>query len=181
MMQLSRIGIGLVLGTLLTGNVWAQKVTTDYDKGVDFSKYKTYMWIKEPKTTNPLVQQRILDDVNAALSGKGLKAVSSDADLAVAAHASTKQEQTLETFYDGFGGGWRWRGGGFGTATTSVQPYQVGTLVVDLFDARTKDALWRAASTKTLSDNPKKNAESLNKAVTKMFKDFPPSSRTRPD
>jgi hypothetical protein len=30
----------------------------------------------------------------------------------------------------------------------------VGTLVVDLFDAATKDAVWRGMATKTLSDRP---------------------------
>ena len=134
------------------------------------------MWIKEPKPTNPLMRQRIIDDVNTALASKGLTLVTADADVAVAAHAATQQERTLNTFYDGFGGGWRWRGG-FGSATTTVNFYEVGTLVVDLFDAKTKEALWRGTATKTLSGNPQKNAESLNRAVVKMFKNYPPSTR----
>ena len=147
-------------------------------------RYKTFMWIKEPKTTNPLMRQRIIDDVNAALAAKGLTLVTADADVAVAAHAASQEERTLNTFYNGFGGGWRW-GGGFGSATTTANTYEVGTLVVDLFDAKTKEALWRGTATKTVSDNPEKNAENLNKAVTKMFKEFPPRRRgsapTEPD
>jgi len=64
-------------------------------------------------------------------------------------------------------------------ATTTVNSYEVGTLVVDIFDAQTKEAIWRGTSTKTLSENPQKNAESLNKAILKMFEKFPPeTSRT---
>jgi hypothetical protein len=48
------------LGMLLASAVQAQKVTTDYTKSVDFNQYKTFMWIKEPKASNPLVQQRIV-------------------------------------------------------------------------------------------------------------------------
>ena len=118
----------------------------------------------------------MIDDVNAALAAKGLQLVTSNADLGIAAHAATKQERTLETFYNGFGGGWRW-GGGFGSATTMVNTYQVGTLVVDIFDAKTKEAVWRGTSSKTLSGNPQKNAENLNKAVVKMFKKFPPAAK----
>jgi hypothetical protein len=170
--------VSLVLGLLIVtaGSARAQKITTDYNREANFSQYKTFMWLKQPRTGNPLVQQRIVDDVNAALEARGLKLVTSDADVGIAVHAATQEERTLNTFYDGFGGGWRWRGGGFGTATTTVQTYEVGTLVVDVFDAHTKEAVWRGTSEKTLSGNPEKNAANLNKAIDKMFRNFPPSS-----
>jgi len=178
-MRFSRFLFGCAMTMMVANAAFAQSVKTDYDKQANFSQYKTFMWIKEPKTTNPLVRQRVIDDVNATLTGKGLRLVTSDADVSIAAHAATAQERTLNTFYDGFGGGWRWRHfGGFGSATTTVTTYQIGTLVVDIFDARTKEAIWRGTSSKTLSDNPQKNAESLNKAITKMFKDFPPATKT---
>jgi uncharacterized protein DUF4136 len=177
-MKRSRIlltgGVVLLTATL----AFAQKVTTDYDKGADFSTYKTFMWIKEPKSSDPLMKQRIMDSVNAALMAKGLRLTTDQADLGIAAHNATKEERSLNTFYDGFGGGWRWRGGGFGTATTTVNTYEVGTLVVDMFDTKTKEAVWRGTSTKTLSDNPQKNEANLNKAITKMFEKFPPSRNT---
>lgn len=176
-MKMTRISLGFALMMMVIGNAaFAQKVTTDYDKSANFAPYKTFMWIKEPKTTSPLMRQRVIDDINSALAGRGLQLVTSNADLCIAAHAATKQERTLNTFYNGFGGGWRW-GGGFGNATTTVDTYRVGTLVVDIFDARTKAAIWRGTSSKTLSGNPQKNAENLNKAVVKMFKNFPPATK----
>jgi hypothetical protein len=179
-MQLSRIGLSFGLVLLLANAALAQKVTTDFAKDVEFRQYKTFMWINEPKPDNPLVAKRIVDDVNAALAAKGLTLVTSGADLGIAAHAATQTKRSLNTFYDGFGGGWRWRGfGGFGSATTQVNTYEVGTLVVDMFDTRTKEALWRGTATKTLSDHPQKNTDNLNKAITRMFKDFPPSNKTR--
>ena len=175
-MRITRISVGLALMLMTASAAFAQKVTTDYNRSANFTQYKTFMWIKEPKTANPLMRERVIEDVNQALAGKGLQLVTSDADLCIAVHAATKEERTLNTFYDGFGGGWRWRwGGGFGSATTYENTYEVGTLVVDIFDAQTKEAIWRSTSSKTLSDNPEKNSESLNKAVTKMFKSFPPA------
>ena len=123
----------------------AQDVRTDHDRKANFAQYKTFMWIKEPKTTDPLMRQRVIEDVNAALAGRGLQLVTSNADLCIAAHAATKEERSLATFYSGFGGGWRW-GGGFGSATTTVNTYEIGTLVVDIFDARSKEAIWRGTS-----------------------------------
>jgi Domain of unknown function (DUF4136) len=173
-MKVTRVSLGFALMMIIANVTFAQKVTTDYNKTANFAQYKTFMWIKEPKTTNPLMRERVIADVNAALAAKGLQLVTSNADICIAAHNATKEERSLNTFYDGFGGGWRW-GGGFGSATTMVDTYEVGTLVVDIFDAKSKDAIWRGTSTKTLSDNPQKNADNLNKAVEKMFKDFPPS------
>ena len=176
-MQMSRISVGFALMMVVSNVAFAQKVTTDYNKSADFAQYKTFMWIKEPKTTNPLTRERVKDDVNSALVSRGLQLVTSNADLCIAAHAATKQERTLSTFYDGFGGGWRW-GGRFGSATTMTNTYEVGTLVIDIFDAHTKEAIWRGTSSKTLSGNPQKNAASLNKAVEKMFEKFPPATKT---
>ena len=52
--------------------------------------------------------------------------------------------------------------------------YKVGTLVVDLFDAKTKQLIWRGNSSDTLSNNSNKNIQNLDKDVEKMFKKFPP-------
>ena len=174
--RVTQLSLGFALAMMIANVTFAQSVKTDFNKSADFSGYKTFMWIKEPNTTNPLMKQRVVDDVNAALTARGLQLVTSNADLGIAAHTATKDQNTLNTFYNGFGGGWRW-GGGFGSATTMVNTYEVGTLVVDMFDSRTKEAIWRGTSSKTLSDNPQKNADSLNKAVVKMFKNFPPAAK----
>ena len=110
------------------------------------------MWIKEPSTTNPLMRHRIVDGINRALAVRGLTLVTSDADLAIAAHAAT-EERTRDTFYNGGGwrgGGWSWFGG-FDPDTATGSSPQVGTLVVELFDARTKTVIWRGTASKTLS------------------------------
>jgi hypothetical protein len=80
----------------------------------------------------------------------------------------------METFYDGFGGGWRWRGFGDSTATTTTEITRVGTLVVDIFDAQTQKLIWRGKQSDALSGNPQKNAERLAKDLGGMFKHFPP-------
>jgi hypothetical protein len=119
---------------------------------------------------------RIKSAVNSALTAKGWTEVPSGGDVEVFAIETTQNQQTLDTFYNGFGGGRRWGfGGGFGDATTTVETYKVGTLVVDLFDAKTEKVIWRSSSSDTLSDNADKNTKNLDKGVNKMFQHFPPS------
>jgi hypothetical protein len=156
----------------------AQQVKTDYDRNANFAQYKTYSW-EQIKTKDALDVARIKAAVNAALAAKGWTQVESGGDVSVIAIEMTQDQQTLNTFYDGFGGGWGWRrfgGGGFGEATTTTETYKVGTVVVDLFDTKTKQLIWRGASSDTLSNNSEKNIKNLDKGVEKMFKNFPPGS-----
>jgi hypothetical protein len=168
--------MGMML--LFAGKASAQQVKTDYDRGANFAQYKTYSW-EQVKTKDALDVDRIKAAVNAALAAKGWTEVDSGGDVSIMAVEMTQDKQTLNTFYDGFGGGWGWRrfGGGFGDATTTTETYKVGTLVVDLFDTKTKQLIWRGASSDTLSDNSDKNIKNLDKGVEKMFKKFPPGSR----
>jgi hypothetical protein len=178
-MKLQRFALVLMGITLLfAGRLSAQDVKTDYDHNADFTKYKTYCW-EHVQTKDPLFIDRIRSAVNAALAAKGWTQVDSGGDVSIIAIQTTEEQQTLNTFYDGFGGGWGWRrfgGGGFGEATTTTDTYKVGTLVVDLYDTKTKQLLFRGTSSDTLSNNSNKNTENLDKGVEKMFKKFPPGS-----
>ena len=165
--------VGIVL--LFATASFAQQVKTDYDRSTDFSQYKTYSWEKV-QTQDALWVDRIKEAVNAALTAKGWTLVESGGNVAIVAIEMTHNQRTLNTFYDGFGGGWRW-GGGFGNATTTVDNYKVGTLVVDLFDANTKKLIWRGSSSDTLSDKSDKNIKTLDKGVQKMFDHFPPDAK----
>ena len=154
---------------------FAQQVKTDYDRSTDFSQYKTYSWEKV-QTQDQLWVGRIKEAVDTALGAKGWTQAPSGGNVSIVAIEMTRNQQTLDTFYNGFGGGWRW-GGGFGDATTTVQNYKVGTLVVDLFDANTKKLIWRGSSSDTLSDKSDKNIKNLDKGVQKMFNHFPPEPK----
>jgi hypothetical protein len=166
--------IGLAL--FLANASFAQQVKTDYDRAANFSQYKTYSWEKV-QTADPLWVDRIKAAVNAALAAKGWTQVESGGDISIIAMETNRDHQTLNTYYDDFGGGWRWRGfGGFGESTTTFDTYTVGTLVVDLFDAKTKTLVWRGVSSGMLSDKSDKNIKNLNRGVQKMFQHFPPDA-----
>ena len=80
---------------LLPTIAFAQKVTTDFDHKANFSQYKTFMWLREPRVRDPLMRRRVMDAVNAQLTAKGLQLVTDGADLSVIANGSTMQEQNL--------------------------------------------------------------------------------------
>ena len=163
---------------ILMGSAFAQKVQTDFDHQANFSQYKTYSW-QEIKPANSLWDARIKSAVDAQLAAKGWTQVDSGGDVALVAIKTSQTQRTLQTFYDGLGGGWGWRrfgGGGFGGSTTTEVDYKVGTLVIDLYDAKTKQLIWRGSAQDTVSDKATQNEKNLNKGVAKMFKAFPPGS-----
>lgn len=151
---------------------FAQDVNTDYDHNVSFAQFHTYEWAKI-QTEDPLWQSRIRDAVDKELERKGWQRVDSGGQVALTAVGATQNQKEYQTFYDNMGPGWGW--GGFGsTATTTTTNYRVGTLVVDAYDAQSKHLIWRGTATDTLSGNPDKNIQKLDKAVGKMFDHFPP-------
>ena len=181
-MKMQKVMLALVGMTLVfAGMASAQQVKTDYDRSANFALYKTYSW-EHVETKDPLNVDRIKHAVNTVLAARGWTMVDSGADVAVVAMEITRDQQTLNTFYDGLGGGWGWRrfgGGGFGEATTTTDTYKVGTVVVDLFDTKTKQLIWRGSASDTLSNNSDKNIKNLNESVDKLFKHFPPGATTK--
>jgi hypothetical protein len=178
-MKMQKVAVALIgMMFLLAGTASAQQVKTDYDRSTNFAQYKTYSWEKV-KTKDALDIDRIKNAVNAQLTAKGWTQVDTGGDVSVVAMEVTQNQQTLNTLYDGIGGGWGWRrfGGGFGEATTTTETYKVGTVIVDLFDAKSKQLIWRGSASDTLSNNSDKNIKNLDKGVDKLFKHFPPAPK----
>lgn len=158
----------------------AQKVNVDFDSNTEFSKYNTFKIGLHPEFTpqNPLMAQRALKGVAYYLTLKGLREVEDSPDLNVVLYAVLGQEKQVNINSFGYGYGPYWRGGwGGGTTTATTTTYTVGTLVVDMYDASTKQLAWRGTGTDTLSDKPEKNEKKLNKALEKMFKKYPPEKK----
>ena len=174
-----RISFSMAIA-ILAATASLAEVKTDYDRAAEFSRYKTYSWGKV-HTENPLWVDRIKEAVASALATKGWTEVESGGDVSIMAMEMTEDHRTLQTYYDSFGGGWGWGGGfggggGFGDATTTEDTYKVGTLVVDLFDAKTKKLFWRGSASDTISNKSDKNIRDLDKGVQRMFDHFPPGA-----
>jgi len=176
MKPIARTAVSTLLFLVALGTALAQQVRTDFDHHANFSQYKTYSW-EDIKPANSLWDARIKNAVDAQLTAKGWTQVPSGGDVCIVAIKTTQTQRSLQTFYDGFGGGWRWRGfGGMGESTTTEQDYKEGTLVVDMYDAKTKQLVWRGSAEDTLSNKAEKNEKNLDKGVAKMFKKFPPEA-----
>ena len=175
------IAVGTVV--LLASPALAQKVYIDYDRAYDFDAVETFAWQATPDTSlaesSPLMHSRVVNGIEHHLTMAGIREAESDPDVYVTYHTSIERELAIHTTDFGYGypGGW-YRGGyyghyavGVGTTTSTVHTYDVGTLVVDVWDAETNELVWRGmADNITIVDSPDKMAKKLDKALKKIVK-----------
>lgn len=161
-----------ILALALSCSALAQKVTVDWDHNVhNFTSFHTYQWVKPARqSANPLMDQRIVEAVDAQLTAKGMRQVDSHPDVLVTYRTGVQRQQSATVM----GTGPR-RFGGMGTIVPNVS--NAGTLVVDISDGTSRQLLWRGSAADTLSDKPEKNSQKIKKAVTNMFKKYPPTSK----
>jgi hypothetical protein len=180
-----RLAVAIAV-TLAPALLLAQKVSYDYDKSASFASYKTYAHKDGTKVGQQLIDERIVNAIDTQLAAKGLTKNESSPDVYVVYHVAFDKQKDISTFSSGYGGGygpygWGWGGmGGMSTSTTQVRDILVGTLVIDLADAKTKQLAWRGMGVKEVNTqaNPEKRDKSINEAVKKIFKNYPPKVKT---
>jgi hypothetical protein len=148
---------GMLLATVITG----------YKSLDDFSQLRTYSWIGAPPADDPWAG-RIIKGVDVQLAAKGWTKIQISGDMVISAFGRTRDAQTVQRYYTGIEGGWKWQG--FGDAPAAAEN-PVGTLLIDIFDGKTKKLIWRGSSTETLSSKP--DTSRLEDDITYMFRDFP--------
>ncbi|NOZ77699.1 MAG: DUF4136 domain-containing protein [Acidobacteria bacterium] len=158
----------------------SMKVSSDWDRTVNFSRYRTFEFLATPATMDQLTLRRIRRSVAAELRERGMhRPVSSRADLLVAIRVSKHLEPRSSSVSIGYGGGW-WGGWGGGVTTNRVRNVPVGTLIVDLVDARSNQLVWRGTARGALSRNPQRRTEKILEAIDTMFGTFPRPKVTPP-
>jgi hypothetical protein len=158
----------------------AQKTTYDYDKTAPFAQFKTYSMKEGTPTGNALVDKRIAASIEQQLAAKGFSRNDTNPDVFVVYHVAFDEQKDISSYSSGpvYGGyGWGW-GGGWGTTTTDVRVREivVGTLAIDMVDARKKEIAWRGLGTREIDTNakPEKRDQNVTKAVEKIFRNYPP-------
>ena len=170
---------GFVLAPAL---VIAQKTSHDFDKTANFAGFKTYAFKDGTKVGQPLIDDRIVAALEKELAAKGLTKSEANPDVIVVYHVAFDKEKDISTFSSGYGGGYGpygygW-GGGWGStsSTTTVRDILVGTMVIDIADAKKNQIAWRGMGVKEVNTtaSPEKRDKSINEAVKKILKNYPP-------
>jgi len=188
-MKINRISsiLAVLILAIIFSSCSSIKITSDYDKSVDFTKYKTfeyYGWAKESdKLLNDLDKKRIEDAFSNELYKRGLSYVATGGDLIVTLFIviEDKTQTTAQTssmgggYYGGhygYGPGWGW-GPSYSTTTVSTYDYKYGTLVCDVFDKTDERLIWEGIGSKSIVEDPKNRDKSIPYAVAKIMAEYP--------
>src|SRR6201987_2788088 len=126
-----------------------------------------------------LIDQHIKRAVDAQLAEKGLTKVDKSGVLLVGYQAQVREEKSINLWGSGANGAWGggpYWGGGLSSVQGQTSTIPIGTLVVGLYDPARKQLIWRGDASKTvdLKKDPNKNYGNLQKAMVKLFKNYPP-------
>ena len=178
-----RLAIAALAVLLVPTLAGAQRVSYDYNKTASFAGFKTYAFKDGTKVGQQLIDDRIVAAIETELAAKGFTKSETNPDVFVVYHVAFDTQKDISTYSSGYGGGygpygWGWGGGGWagGTTSTQVRDIVVGTLVIDLADARKSELAWRGMGVREVNThaNPEKRDKSINEAVKKILKNYPP-------
>jgi hypothetical protein len=174
------VAVAVVLLASLNGI--AQKVTFDFDKSADFSRAKTYAWIKGTPAANPNVDLYIMGVANHQLQQKGFAKVEpKDADLLIIYHAASSTNINVSMLDNAAYASslglppntflYWW---GAPQQATNARYIRKGNLAFEIIDRQRHQIIWTANTKLNLDDRRSKALDQVDKALIKVFDGYPP-------
>lgn len=174
--------------------------SVDVADQADFSNFQTYAWITDQSLIArsdatselgyPLNEQRTRAAVERELARKGYRKVSgTEADFVVSFTVGSRDRVRVQQYYNNYGysyhgyhhgftrygyAGYGYPGYGNYGSTAGVYTFTEGSLVVDIFDNRSKEAIWHGSASKRLSRKDMDNVTQLiDQAIASLLIEFP--------
>ncbi len=178
--RVRRIAAALAAALVLSCASSAPTIKVGWDEHADFSKYHTWAWKADGSIRDPVWAKRCQDVLSDQLQTDGLTQVdlSKNPDLWGVVHARLSSETVVTPFSPGWGYAW----GAWAPVETYTEQVPVGTIILDLVDARQKQIVWRGRANGAIQPG-KSNEEREEKLIAilkEMFAGYPPASAQIP-
>jgi hypothetical protein len=158
------------------------RTTYDYDKQVDFAKYKTFAFSQDDlaASVGQLNRDRIMKNMEAEMLAKGFTK-SGTPDVIVDVHIKSQKKMEATAVTDGYSYGPYRYGYGRGYSTTHVNydEYTEGTLFISIIDSATEKIVWQGTGTKTFDEtaSAEKRDANINYAIKQILLNYPPKKK----
>lgn len=166
---------------LMTACSLELRVYTDSDPAYDIANLLTFDWLdktnieqgRNPVYYNELNDKRIKEAIKNELASRGYVYKETDTEMVIHYHimVDDKEAAIPEHEVSTYGPYWQ-------QTPPYVFSYKEGTLIVDIMDNQ-NNLVWRGSATAPVDDvyTPERTTKLVNKAIRKMFAQFPASKR----
>ncbi len=169
------------------------RVVTDYDRGANFSEYKSYAFYKtgiDKAQISDIDKKRILVAIDQELGKRGF-VKSQNPDMLISIF--TKEKERVDVYNNAWGWGWGWGygwgwgfynpwfwgpGWGPGWGGTNVSTRTEGSLYIDIIDADTKELVWQGKGVGIVGNtsNIDKKEQRIKEFVSQILEEYPPNA-----
>ncbi len=186
---------------LLLASCSSIQVTNNWDQKLDFKQFKTFSLYPWDKQNDSIVNDYDKETITAAIMSemqlRGYKHVEKGGDLIVSTFVTLQNKTDYQAYtnhyggYAGYGGGWGYYnspwaygygyGPGYygGTTTITSVNYVQGTLIIDIFELKSKKLVWEGIGTGTVDDNLAARDRNLPKYISHIFRRFPVAKKRK--
>ena len=175
---------GIATVVLATGCASGPDIRADYDKAVDFGKYRTYGFVAaapgDATQFKSLAQQNMQNAAAREMESRGYTK-SEPPDLVINFKGKIEEKTDIEsTPAPYYGPGWGYGGwygapiGGYGGTEVTTRHYKVGTLVMDVVDREKRQVVFQGGVEGVVTKEMQQNREAaINGAVAHIFSRYP--------
>jgi hypothetical protein len=167
------LGAAFSLALLSGCSTAAPTIASHPDAGVDYTRYQTFMMLKPSglgtvrnAAATPTLVRQVRQETEAAFAAKGLTKSDTSADMLVLIHGGVAEKLEVQDTGLGYG---RF-GRGF-VNQQELSKHKEGALFIDVFDAKTRELIWRGSATAEIGDTP--TPEQVKAAVDSIVARFP--------
>jgi len=177
-------GLAVAASLALSGCASGPDVRADYDKSVDFGKYRTYGFVAKSGTDSTdfksLATQMLQNAASREMESRGYTR-SDTPDLVINFKGKLEDKTDVESVpAPYYGPGWGYGGwygapyGGWGGSEVTTRHYKVGTLVMDVVDREKRQVVFQGGVEGVVTKEMQQNREAaINGAVAHIFAKYP--------
>lgn len=177
-MTTRRLAVGAALLLLAAPPLLAgSDIQIDFDREFDFSTIHSYAWKDDPRRSlsedNPFLHERIVEIVDGRLYRSGIKKVEDDPDAYIAYRVAINSDMAIDAAEYGYfyPGTWYWSPVAWSWATPNMpteRTFTKGTLLIEVWTARTKQIVWRGSGQGETTTNLDKMQKKILTLITKI-------------
>ena len=158
------------------------KVAIDQNKNIDFSNYKTYTFLGWQNHSDKDLSEEdkllLRDAFTKEFERRGMTRQNSGGDMEISLYIVTSKETAVSGYNDYVAkrGTYYHYDRGYGRSnnnTYSTQQKLVGTMIMNVYDGKSREEIWQAIATKTVEKNPEKRKKSIPSTIRSVMREFP--------